>query len=546
MKRIALLSLVPLTLAACEEVVQPELDFAYEPVPAPSFAITAGDFTPTDLGALPGDCCSSAAAMNDARYVVGESNNGGATQAVLWPPTGPIVALAGLGGTTSHAIAINDTEILGVGQDGGGADHVVIWNLTGAITSDLGTFAANGIETVSDMNNSRLIVGQTDFANRAFKWPKDGSLITLSSAVNDCTTHEAIAFAVSDDGYVAGQACGDLEGHLHPVRWTPDGAITALPFPGGGGELGVVLGINNLGGGGQMAGWAEDDSFDQVGVVWSGTAVQASLGAAELLQAINDAGHAVGEAEAGGVKRPFFWSAADGVVTLSLSQGSANDINDDSDVVGWTLNALSDPTATLWTFDDVDGAAEIVAGMQAELTQALADNPGEVPAGDADVFETALLNAAARVDEGDDDAAILQLSAFIYLVDLFVDENPASHVNPCLLELMASGNVAIADLGGKLGAEDSIGEMGAEVNRVVAANPGLIDPEITDALVKKLDDALKKLEADKPKTAMNKLGAFINQTVLLVDTGLAGYTNPCFLLLVASAEVTIEEVGAGV
>lgn len=62
-----------------------------------------GQLRIVDLGALEGDCCSSAAAINERGQVVGESND----QAFLWH-RGHMIGLGDLGGNYSFAQDVND------------------------------------------------------------------------------------------------------------------------------------------------------------------------------------------------------------------------------------------------------------------------------------------------------------------------------------------------------------------------------------------------------------------------------------------------------
>jgi uncharacterized repeat protein (TIGR01451 family) len=83
-----------------------------------------------DLGTL-GGSSSAAAAVNDSGQVVGYSSTAGdsETHAFSWTPSGGMIDLGTLGGSSSVALAVNDSgQVVGYSSTAGDSElHAVLW-----------------------------------------------------------------------------------------------------------------------------------------------------------------------------------------------------------------------------------------------------------------------------------------------------------------------------------------------------------------------------------------------------------------------------------
>jgi probable HAF family extracellular repeat protein len=132
-----------------------------------------------DLGTLPGDDGSAAAAVNDARVVVGESGNEDQrrSHAVMWDK-GQVVDLGTLPApfdARSMATAVNDSnQVAGVSYDADGNSHAFVW--ANGVMRDLGTLG--GTSSYAESINAAGVVAGWSFTAagdfRGFIW--DGTM----------------------------------------------------------------------------------------------------------------------------------------------------------------------------------------------------------------------------------------------------------------------------------------------------------------------------------------------------------------------------------
>jgi probable HAF family extracellular repeat protein len=120
-----------------------------------------------ELGTLPGDFVSTAAAINDSAQVVGYSGDGTRTRAFFWSAGDGMVDLGVLpGGRASYATAINNKgQVVGVSESRNGR-RLFLWTQAHGMV-DLGPLSG----TVRDINDSGFIVGSEN--RRAVVWAPD-------------------------------------------------------------------------------------------------------------------------------------------------------------------------------------------------------------------------------------------------------------------------------------------------------------------------------------------------------------------------------------
>jgi probable HAF family extracellular repeat protein len=196
---------------------------------SPALAAPAA-YRVVDLGTLPGQVTSSAAAINAHGLIVGRSG----TQAVLWRD-GRIAALSTPAGTSSDAVDVNDRgEIVGDLTDENG-NRAFRWR-NGRIT-ELPPLPGDTLSFAVAINNRGDVLGSSSGAagSRPVLWRPDGTTVDLEartglSSVND----------LDDSGrYVGGVAPDGM--NSHPALWA-DGRVTVLSE-----RFGIASAINGRG-----------------------------------------------------------------------------------------------------------------------------------------------------------------------------------------------------------------------------------------------------------------------------------------------------------
>ena len=150
---------------------------------------------------------------------------------------------------------------------------------------------------------------------------------------------QSIAHGVNDSGTAVGKSEG-------PVRWTSSAAESLGTLPGAN-FTGEALDINS---GGQIAGWADDTSKNQMAFIWvSGTGMQ-SLGTLpgdtqSQGLGINDSGSVAGVSSDQGFGTAFLWNGTTmaGLGTLSGGTSTGYAVNNS----GWVAGT-SDSQAFIW------------------------------------------------------------------------------------------------------------------------------------------------------------------------------------------------------
>jgi probable HAF family extracellular repeat protein len=195
----------------------------------------------TLLPALNGGTSSTANAVNDNGWVVGNSAAAEGSRATLWRPglaplnLGFIVELGG----TSVAFGINNANVV-VGNSGAFAGFTRAFRWTEA--SGLVDLGAPGGRSsfANDINESGQIVGYASYSanpqNRAILWDTDGTAYELDQflpAGSGWTLTEA--YGINDLGWIVGR--GTLAGQTQAFLLIPSAPPACRPDLNGDGEL---------------------------------------------------------------------------------------------------------------------------------------------------------------------------------------------------------------------------------------------------------------------------------------------------------------------
>ncbi|MEU6057091.1 hypothetical protein [Streptomyces sp. NPDC047097] len=245
--------------------------------------------TPTDLGVLPGDTTSTAFSVsNNGRNIGGRSigrteravrwgkdrrmtelpgrpdavrtrvygvNDSGTAvgfsvtadgnwHPLRWCADGMMTELAGLPGAVSSGTTwINNRGVTGGwSSTADGRKRAVLWAPDGTIRA-LPSLPGHGDVAVTAINDSGVAVGGSSETEQsesyfAVKWTSDGKVETLPALPGDIASN---ATAVNRTGHAVGYSVTP-QGVHRPVRWKPDGSVSALDTvtPGVGDAYGIA------------------------------------------------------------------------------------------------------------------------------------------------------------------------------------------------------------------------------------------------------------------------------------------------------------------
>lgn len=279
--------------------------------------------------------------------------------------------LGTLGGPNSQATGVNDNgQVVGWSVDAAGNDRAFIWTDAGGM-QDLGVGTAAGYRYAMafGINNKGQVVGQYWAQGlRAFIWqPSVGakSLATPSPWVS------ALAFSISDNGYVAGTAYAYQWTGLHAALWTSDGQAQDLgTLPGkinanatGVNQSGSVVGVSYNGAGiatdGRAFLWTAAGGMRDLGTLPGGTWSSA--------RGINDAGQVIGQSSvAGGYTHAFVWSEAGGMRDLgSLTNPNSAGLGVNQSGIALVSASTTGSRVALWSASD--GLEDVAGGQPSAL-----------------------------------------------------------------------------------------------------------------------------------------------------------------------------------
>lgn len=188
----------------------------------------------TDLGTLGGDF-AIAQAVNDTGWTVGASTTEpgkqlyeAGTQAVVWKDM-LATKVSSIGGDISAALGVNANGWVVGGattapglEYGGTGTHAFLWKENEIY--DLGTPGGSDMSVANDVNLMGEAVGfggvlepkDPNNAQQAVLWDVDGNLVLLNDAIGDDDWNLLTAFAINDEGQIAGLGLknGEFRGFL--------------------------------------------------------------------------------------------------------------------------------------------------------------------------------------------------------------------------------------------------------------------------------------------------------------------------------------------
>jgi len=414
--------------------------------------------TLTDLGTLGGNV-SYPFAINDAGQVIGSSATAtGDEQAFLWEEGS--MTLITLGGTTSIAFAINAAgQVVGTSTIAGGNayGHAFLWE-NGSIT-DLGTLGgalsdcrilghSGGCSIAQDINDAGQVMGYSSTPQgsiHGFLWQNG---VTTDLGILGAFG-SSFPFDINGVGQIVGWSTASSLDANHPFLWD-GGVMTDLGTLGG--DFSVAVAINDVG---QIGGWSRVGGAPSVrhAVYWEGgvmTDLGTLGGGTSLVNDINERGQVVGSAQtAAGEGHAFLWQASptaavavmDDLGTLGGTLSGAQAINDVGQIVGWARTEAGELHATLWR---PLASEEVLQALEAEVAQLVSD--GEITVTAATGLLNFLRVATAMLNDGNTDAAIRQLEAFIGAVDRLVAMGDIGEAQGASLQTSAAA--AGASVGG--------------------------------------------------------------------------------------------------
>jgi probable HAF family extracellular repeat protein len=277
--------------------------------------------------------------------------------AITTAVSGRMVDLGTLGGNSSFANDINDAaRIVGWSQDGtDGAVHAFSWQ--NGVMTDLGALGGTESDAIGEGEDGRIVGRVTlpgSCANggvKGFLW-QSGSTTVLPRLPGGC---RAEANAINASGWIAGFSYGDLDGDGNapqlPVLWRNG---TAHPLADD--VPNVINGLsgtaNDVNDKGQVVGQFGDHAF-----LWeNGTRRDLGTlgGPFSEANAINEAGDIVGESHEPqhSLSSPVLWHDGRiqnlGSLGAKDAFGSAQDINEQGQVVGWSQTIAHERHAFVW------------------------------------------------------------------------------------------------------------------------------------------------------------------------------------------------------
>jgi probable HAF family extracellular repeat protein len=333
-------------LAACDDRTGP----AEPSVTRPSATAAAllHQFTIQDLGTFGGDE-AGALGINELGEVVGFAQlPEGTLQAFIWRAGQDKQSLGTLGGANSRARAINDrSEVAGISEVSDESDlvHSFLWTSEDGMR-DLGTLGG-GVSEAYGINNRQEVVGWSENPNngpRAFLWRPGRGMQSLGTLGGT----ESFAFGINDATQVVGSSL-IADGNSHAFLWTPAGGMEDLGTLGGANSEASDISEN-----GAVVGSSETAAGTQEAFLWTREGGMRSLGTLDKdpssgAKAVNNDLQVAGSA---GPIIPTLWTPKHDMwrlPTLGGGEGFPRDMNELSQIVGFSTNEDGTLRAALWT-----------------------------------------------------------------------------------------------------------------------------------------------------------------------------------------------------
>jgi probable HAF family extracellular repeat protein len=215
-----------------------------------------------DLGTVQGGNVSGAIGINDLGTVVGYSNIHGqpATNFVAfqWTPNGGMVNLGTLSGANSSAAFEINSSGMVAGDSFNSSGIVDATSWTNNKIKNLGRLPKARFTAGLDINDNNEIVGESvftyspTFTSHAFSWTSGTGMQDLGTLAGGVTS---IANALNESGIIVGESDGaSTRGHWHAVMWDTAKKIRDLGTIAGGNysiafavnDSSVVVGYGNL------------------------------------------------------------------------------------------------------------------------------------------------------------------------------------------------------------------------------------------------------------------------------------------------------------
>jgi probable HAF family extracellular repeat protein len=336
----------------------------------------------TDLGTL-GGAVSYAYDINDRNTVVGESETAsGDFHAFRWTPAGGLQDLAPLpGDDESVAVAVaSDDVVLGYSTAPDLTIRPVSWTPDGVV-NELAIAGPDGAQLYpADRNGQGTVVGEAiifggdDPQTHAWVWSGGTGFLDLSNVLEPSFQNSATG--INERGDVTATAgLGTTRGY----RWNATGGVTELGVPGNAPDAtavaaaavnaqGAVVGsttLEDLGTGppgppfpsfrNQPFIWREGSGFTLLPVFGAGDDASGSA------EDINDASDVVGAAfvASSGTLQAVAWPEAGGIVSLNgpdVSTSFALAVNNGRIAAGYTTLPNGDARGTVWNLAQAPAA----------------------------------------------------------------------------------------------------------------------------------------------------------------------------------------------
>lgn len=408
----------------------------------------------TDLGPLVE--YGSPRDINNQGEVVGWYSPPGFGAALfLWTPENGWLDLPMVGLTYVY---VNDLRLVAATEFVPGGLQAVLWE-DGEITP-LGHLGGS-TSLPRDINEAGQVAGDSSNAlgeTHAFVWTPEGGMQDLGTLGGGRSS----ARAMNDLGWVAGYGL-TAGGENHAWLWTPTDAMIDLGTLGG--NYSGSCDINSLG---QVAGSSVTSGGEYHAFLWTAGAGMQDLGTLggdwSSARAMNDLGWVVGSGRtADSEYHAFLWTPADGMIDLGTLGGSyseAYDINNVGQVVGRSSTGAGAYHAFLWT---AKGGMTDLGTLGGNYSNSVEINEQGQVVGWSDTAST--------------DTASGERHAVIWTTRLAPDDQIRA---------------LISDVAGLV-------------------DEGLLNKGRGNALIQKLENALRMLDQEKPPTACRQLEAFVNQ-----------------------------------